>query len=71
VHGSPPHRIGRPDREVSAALPVAKVHEMGFLALFALLALFSIISIVVSSEDPKHPSDPRDNPLFWATFGRR
>ena len=44
---------------------------MALLAVIALLALFSIISIVVSAEDPERASDPRDNPLLWAAYGRR
>jgi hypothetical protein len=44
---------------------------MVIVTVFALLALFSIISIVMSAEDPRGLSDPRDNPLFWATIGRR
>lgn len=43
---------------------------MVLAAVFTLLALFSIISIVMSAEDPAH-RDPRDNPLLWATLGRR
>jgi hypothetical protein len=39
--------------------------------MFALLALFSIISIVTSVEEPGGYNDPHDNPLLWATFGRR
>jgi hypothetical protein len=37
----------------------------------ALLALFSIISIVMSAEERAHPSDQSENPLLWATLGRR
>jgi hypothetical protein len=44
---------------------------MVIVTVFALLALFSIISIVMSAEEPRGFSDPRENPLFWATFGRR
>ena len=44
---------------------------MVLVAVFAALALFSIISIVMSAEDPRDHSDPRDNPLLWATLGRR
>jgi len=43
---------------------------MVLVSAFALLALFSIISIVMSAEDPAR-SEPRDNPLLWATLGRR
>jgi hypothetical protein len=44
---------------------------MVLVTLFVLLALFSIVSIVMSAEDGGRPSDPRDNPVFWATLGRR
>jgi hypothetical protein len=44
---------------------------MVIVAVFALLALFSIISIVMSAEDPRRSTDPRDNPLLWATLARR
>lgn len=44
---------------------------MVIVAVFALLALFSIISIVMSAEEPRGSSDPRENPLLWATLGRR
>jgi len=44
---------------------------MVIVVVFALLALFSIISIVMSAEEPRGYSDPRDNPLLWATLGRR
>jgi hypothetical protein len=44
---------------------------MVLVAVFAALALFSIISIVLSAEDPRSYKDPRDNPLLWATLGRR
>ena len=39
--------------------------------VFGLLALFSIISIVMSAEDSSRPTEPLDNPLLWATLGRR
>ena len=44
---------------------------MVLVAVFTLLALFSIISIVTSAEDGGHDDDPRDNPVLWATIGRR
>jgi len=44
---------------------------MVLAAVFTLLALFSIISIVMSAEDPATSRDPRENPLLWATLGRR
>ena len=44
---------------------------MVFVAVFSLLALFSIITILIGSDDPRHSSDPRDNPLLWETLGRR
>jgi hypothetical protein len=44
---------------------------MVIAAVLGLLALFSIISIVMSAEDSARPSDPLDNPLLWATLGRR
>ena len=44
---------------------------MVIVALFALLALFSIVSIVMSAGDTERHEDPRDNPLLWATLGRR
>ena len=44
---------------------------MVIVAVFALLALFSIVSIVMSAGDADRPADPRDNPLLWATLGRR
>jgi len=44
---------------------------MVLVAVFTLLALFSIVSIVMSAEDPQRSSDPRDNPILWATLGRR
>jgi hypothetical protein len=40
-------------------------------ATFALLALFSIVAVVLEAEDTPEHRDPRDNPLFWATYGRR
>jgi hypothetical protein len=44
---------------------------MVIIATFALLVLFSIVSIVMSAGDTEPSSDPRDNPLLWATLGRR
>jgi hypothetical protein len=44
---------------------------MVIVAVFALLALFSIVSIVMSVGDPDQTVEPRDNPLLWATLGRR
>ncbi len=44
---------------------------MVLVAVFTLLALFSIISIVMSAEEGGRQADPRDNPVLWATFGRR
>jgi preprotein translocase subunit SecG len=44
---------------------------MVIVATFALLVLFSIISIVMSAGDTERSSDPQENPLFWATLGRR
>lgn len=44
---------------------------MVIVAVFALLALFSIVSIVMSAGDTDRASDPRENPLLWATLGRR
>jgi hypothetical protein len=41
---------------------------MVIVTVFALLALFSIISIVMSAEEPRLPSDPRNNPFYWATL---
>lgn len=44
---------------------------MVLVTVFSLLALFSIVTILLGSEDPGNSSDPRDNPLLWATLGRR
>ncbi len=44
---------------------------MVLVAVFTLLALFSIVSIVMSADDPDRASDPRENPILWATLGRR
>lgn len=38
---------------------------------FAFLVLFSIVAIVLSGEDTREYRDPHDNPLLWATLGRR
>ena len=35
------------------------------------LALFSLISIVLGYEDPRHFTDPRDDPLLWMRYGAR
>jgi len=47
------------------------VYVMAIVVVFALLALFSIISIVMSAGESERPADPRENPLLWATLGRR
>jgi hypothetical protein len=52
-------------------VPVAKVHEMVFATALGLLALFSLISLALGTEDPRSSTDPRDNPLLWATMARR
>jgi hypothetical protein len=45
---------------------------MVLVAAFVLLALFSIVSIVMSAEERAHPTDYQsENPLLWATLGRR
>jgi len=44
---------------------------MAIVTMFALLAVFSIVSLLVTTEDQRGVDDPRDNPLLWATFGRR
>lgn len=44
---------------------------MVIVAVFALLALFSIVSIVMSAGETDRSADPRENPLLWATLGRR
>jgi len=44
---------------------------MVIVATFALLALFSIVAIVLEAEDTREYRDPRENPLLWATLGRR
>ncbi len=45
---------------------------MAIVAVIGLLAVFSIISIVMSvEEDPSRTTEPMDNPLLWATLGRR
>jgi hypothetical protein len=47
------------------------MQDMVLVVMFVLLALFSIISIVMSAGASEQASDPRDNPLLWATLGRR
>ena len=47
---------------------------MVIIAVFALLVLFSIISIVMSAGDTERSNtsrESRENPLLWATLGRR
>ena len=47
---------------------------MVVIAVFALLVLFSIVSIVMSAGDTERSTDlreNRENPLLWATLGRR
>ena len=44
---------------------------MVIVTAFALLALFSIVAIVLSAEDTREDRDPRENPILWATLGRR
>jgi hypothetical protein len=44
---------------------------MVLVAVFVLLAVFSIVSLVMTTEDQRGIGDPRDNPLLWATLGRR
>ena len=47
---------------------------MVVIAVFALLVLFSIVSIVMSAGDPERSNtarENRENPLLWATLGRR
>ena len=44
---------------------------MVLVAVLGLLAVFSIISIVMSAEGSSRPTEPLDNPLLWATLGRR
>jgi hypothetical protein len=44
---------------------------MFIVSVFVLLALFSIVSIVLSAEEPGARYEPRDNPILWATLGRR
>ena len=47
---------------------------MVVIAAFALLVLFSIVSIVMSAGDTERSTDSREfreNPLLWATLGRR
>ena len=47
---------------------------MVVIAVFALLVLFAIVSSVLSAGDTERSSDSRatrENPLLWATLGRR
>ncbi len=44
---------------------------MVLVAVFTLLAVFSFISIVMSTEERGFRDDPRDDPFFWAAYGRR
>ena len=47
---------------------------MVVIAAFALLVLFSIVSIVMSAGDTERFTESREgreNPLLWATLGRR
>ena len=44
---------------------------MVIVTVFALVSVFSIVSLLVTTEDQRGVGDPRDNPLLWATFGRR
>lgn len=44
---------------------------MIMLVGFAFLVLFSLVAIVMSGEDTREYRDPHDNPLLWATLGRR
>jgi hypothetical protein len=47
---------------------------MVVIAVFALLVLFAILSIVLSVGDTERFTDSRENrenPLLWATLGRR
>ena len=47
---------------------------MAIVVVFALLVLFSIVSIVMSAGDTERSTDSRaarENPLLWATLGRR
>jgi hypothetical protein len=47
---------------------------MVVIAAFALLVLFSIVCIVMSAGDTERTTnarESRENPLLWATLGRR
>jgi hypothetical protein len=45
---------------------------MVLVATIVLLALFSIVSIVMSAEEPARRNDAySEDPLLWATLGRR
>ena len=69
---APTRRIHRRTTSGStAALLQRRVYVMAIVVVFALLALFSIISIVMSAGESERPADPRENPLLWATLGRR
>jgi hypothetical protein len=64
----------RRDHEVHGDSPYRRVPTMVIIAVFALLVLFSIISIVMSAGDPERSNtsrENRENPLLWATLGRR
>jgi hypothetical protein len=42
-----------------------------FVVGLAFLALFSVISIMLGNEDPRHNTDPRDNPALWLSYRYR
>lgn len=44
---------------------------MVILTVLALLVVFSIVIALMGTEDPRNLSEPNDNPLKWAVFGRR
>ncbi len=44
---------------------------MVILTVLALLVVFSIVIVLMGTEDPGSFSEPSDNPLRWAVFGRR
>ncbi|HEY5628442.1 MAG TPA: hypothetical protein VIR16_02940 [Candidatus Limnocylindrales bacterium] len=44
---------------------------MVIFTAFVFLVLFSIIAMVMSADDAREYRDPHDNPLLWATLGRR
>ena len=66
-----PRRNGWRDHPVHGDSRNEGCLTMVIVAAFALLVLFSIISIVMSAGDTERSTDPRDNPLLWATLGRR